>query len=153
MKAAAGWKAAVAENTAATDAWRIEMKIRRATGLVITALLMVCLASCGGKKASTPTELFKNFYTAAKDKDAAGLKSMLSRASLAYAENEAKKNGQTLDDYLAGQGQHFPPSMPEIRNEKVEGDRATLEFRREGAANWSTARFVKEDGEWKVALN
>ncbi len=129
------------------------MKRRRAITFLIAVLLTVCFASCGGKKASTPTELFKNFYTAARDKDVAGLKSMMSRAALADTEREAKKRGQSLDDFLAAQGQYFPPNMPEIRNEKVEGDKATLEFRREGAANWSTAWFVKEDGEWKVSFN
>lgn len=129
------------------------MKTRRGTALLMAALLAAALASCGGKKAATPTELFKNFYKAAKDGDAAGLKGMMSRASLAYAESEAKKQGQSVDQFLAAQGQYFPPTMPEIRGEKIEGDKATLEFKREGAANWSTARFVKEDGEWKVSLN
>jgi hypothetical protein len=129
------------------------MQTRQATALLIAALLGCALASCGGKKASTPTELFKNFYTAARNKDVAGLKSMMSRAALADTESEAQKRGQSLDDFLAGQGQFFPPNMPEIRNEKVEGDKASLEFRREGAANWSTAWFVKEDGEWKVNFN
>jgi hypothetical protein len=129
------------------------MKTRRATTVLIAVLLTVCLTSCGGKKASTPTELFKNFYTAARGKDVAGLKGMMSKEALADSEREAKKRGQTLDDFLAAQGQYFPPNMPEIRNEKVEGDKASLEFRREGAANWSTARFVKEDGEWKVNFN
>jgi hypothetical protein len=129
------------------------MKTRGATALLMAALLAAAAASCGGKKASTPTELFKNFYTAAKNRDADGLKSTMSKASLTYAESEAKKNGQSVDEFLAAQGQYFPPNMPEIRNEKVEGDKATLEFKREGATNWSTARFVKEDGEWKVSLN
>ena len=129
------------------------MKMRRVTVLLIGVTLLSCLASCGGKKASTPTELFKRFYTAARDKDVAGLKSMMSREALADTEREAKKRGQSLDDFLAAQGQYFPPNMPEIRNEKVEGDKASLEFRREGAANWSTAWFVKEDGEWKVNFN
>jgi hypothetical protein len=129
------------------------MKTRGATALLVAALLAVAAGSCGGKKASTPTELFKNFYKAAKGGDADSLKGMMSRASLAYAEGEAQKKGQSVEDFLAAQGQYFPPNLPEIRNEKIEGDKATLEFKREGAANWSTARFVKEDGEWKVSLN
>ena len=145
---AAGTRAA--ESTAATDVWRIEMKTRRATGLLIAVTLLACLASCGGKKTPTPTELFKNFYTAARNKDVAGLKSMMSKSALAYSEKEAREKGQSLDEFLAGRGRFLPPNMPELRNEKVEGDKATLEFRREGAANWSTASFVKEDGEWKV---
>lgn len=129
------------------------MMTRGAPRLLVAVMLTAALASCGGKKAATPTELFKNFYTAARGKDVAALKGMMSREALADTEREAKKRGQSLDDFLAGQGQYFPPNMPEIRNEKVEGDKASLEFRREGAANWSTAWFVKEDGEWKVNFN
>ena len=43
--------------------------------------------------------------------------------------------------------------MPETRNEKIDGDKATLEFKDTGGdSNWTTAHFVKEDGEWKVAF-
>ena len=129
------------------------MKTRRATTLLIAVTLAAGLASCGGKKTAAPTEVFKNFYTAARNKDVAGLKSMMSRAALADTEREAQEKGQSLDEFLAARGRFLSPNLPEIRNEKVEGDKASLEFRREGAANWSTAWFVKEDGVWKVNFN
>ena len=127
------------------------MKTRQAAAIVLCALLLA--AACGGKKAATPTEAFKSFYTAATNKDVAGFKAMMSKAMLADMEREAKKRGQQLDDFLAAQCQTFPPGLPETRNEQVQGERATLEFKRAGAINWSTATLVKEDDEWKMSYN
>lgn len=129
------------------------MKTGRAIALLIAALLAVCLVSCRDKDSLTPTELFKNFYTAARNKDVAALKSMLSKSALADTEREARERGQTLDQFLSDRGRFLSPNLPELRNEKVEGDRASLEIRREGAADWRTVTFVKEDGEWKVNSN
>ena len=128
------------------------MKIRQTTALVVAALITIALAACGGaKKASAPTEAFKTFYTAAKGKDVATLKKVMSKATLAGMEAEAKGEKISLDEFLSRESQKgLPTNMPETRNEKIEGDKATLEFKREGATNWSTASFVKEDGDWKV---
>ena len=128
------------------------MKIRRATALLIAALLALASASCGGKKNSTPTEVFKAFYEAARSADVATLKSLMTKESLAYMEVQAKGKNQSLDDYLAGQSRSFPPGVPEVGEEKIEGDKATLKFKHETNRNWSTATFVKEDGEWKINL-
>ncbi|HWT01707.1 MAG TPA: hypothetical protein VN256_15780 [Pyrinomonadaceae bacterium] len=128
------------------------MKVVRATALLLAALLAVAPASCGGKKAGTPTEVFKSFYEAARAADVAALKKLMSKESLAYAEGQAKSRNQSLDDYLASQSRSFPPGVPEVGEEKIEGDKATLRFKHEKARNWSTASFVKEDGEWKINL-
>ena len=129
------------------------MKTRKISALLI-ALLAVTLAACGGKKASTPTEAFKSFYEASKAKDVAALKKLLAKESLTKLEDRAKQQNKSLDDLLGQQSQNgVPPSMPETRNEKIDGDKATLEFKdTAGDNNWTTAHFVKEDGEWKVAF-
>lgn len=128
------------------------MKIRQMTALVMAALLTVALASCGGKKASTPTEAFKLFYEAAKNKDVTTLKRVMTKETIAEMEREAKGKSKTLDDFLAEESQKgLPPAMPVTGEEKIDGDKATLQFKSdEKATNWSTAAFLKEDGEWKV---
>lgn len=126
------------------------MNLRRATALLLVALLAVAPAACGGKKSSTPTEVFKAFYEAARATDVATLKSLMSKESLAGMESQAKNNNKSLDEYLAGQSRSFPPGVPEVGEEKIEGDKATLKFKHEKARNWSTVTFVKEDGEWKI---
>jgi hypothetical protein len=127
------------------------MKTRQATALLIAALMAVALTACGGKKASTPTEAFKIFYEAAKGKDVAALKKVMSKETLANMEKAAKAENKSLDDFLAEESQKgLPSNAPATQNEKIDGDKATLEFKREGATNWSTATFVKEDDSWKV---
>jgi hypothetical protein len=127
------------------------MKIRRTAALLITVLVIIAQASCGGgKKASTPTEAFKLFYEATKKKDVAALKSLISEKTLAAMETQAKSSNKALDDYLIQASGGVPPAMPQTGAEKINGDEATLEFKREGAATWSTASFVKEDGGWKI---
>lgn len=126
------------------------MKTRKISALLI-ALLAVTLAACG-KKASTPTEAFKSFYEAAKNKDAATLKKLLAKDSLAQMEEAAKKQNKSLDELLTTQvSSGIPPTLPETRNEKIDGDNATIEFKAPtGENDWRTVPFVKEDGEWKI---
>jgi hypothetical protein len=128
------------------------MKTRQVTALLIAALMTLAVAACGGKtKASTPTEAFKSFYEAAKNKDVASLKKLMSKETIAEMEREAKGKNQSLDDFLAAESQKgLPPAAPQTGEEKIDGDKATLQFKSEKATNWSTAALVKEDGEWKV---
>ena len=128
------------------------MKIRQTTALLVVAFLTVALAACGGgTKASTPTEAFKSFYEAAKGKNVAALKQLMTKETIAEMEREAKGKNQTLDDFLAEESQKgLPPAMPQMGEEKVEGDKATLQFKSEKSTNWSTASFIKEDGAWKI---
>jgi uncharacterized lipoprotein len=128
------------------------MKTRQATALLIAALLTIALSACGGsKKASTPTEAFKSFYEAAKNKDVTSLKKLMSKKTVAGMETEAKKENKSLDDFLGEESQKgLPPAVPQTGEEKIDGDKATLQFKSEKSPNWSTASFVKEDGDWKI---
>ena len=125
------------------------METRKISALLI-ALLAVTLVACGGKKASTPTEAFKSFYEAAKTKDVATLKRLFAKDTLSKMEERAKQQNKSLDDLLGQQSQNgVPSSMPETRNEKIDGDKATLEIKVR-SDTWRPTSFVKEDGEWKL---
>jgi hypothetical protein len=127
------------------------MRTRQAIALLSSAVLAIAFAACGGrKKASTPTEAFKLFYEATKNKDIAALKSLIAKENLASIEADAKSRNKSLDDYLSEASSGTPPAMPQLGEEKIEGDTAKLQFKRDDAANWRTATFVKEDGGWKV---
>jgi hypothetical protein len=135
---------------------KFKMKIRQTPSslVALTTLLAIALfgAACGSKKASTPTEAFKAFYEAAKSKDVATIKRLMAKEALSKMEERAKQANKSLDDFIADQSQNgIPPTMPETRNEKIDGDNATLEFKGPGGDNnWRTIPFVKEDGEWKI---
>ena len=124
------------------------MRIRLAARLTVAALLVLALgAAACGKKNQTPTETFKAFYEAAKKKDAAAMKKTLSKSLLEKVETLAKQQNKPFEEYLLNV--NLPDSMPEVRGETIEGDRATLEYKGRGDS-WRTQRFVKEDGEWRL---
>src|ERR1043165_8597907 len=123
------------------------MRIRERLALATIALLLVALMGVACGKKSTPTETFKAFYEAAKKKDAAGIKKTLSKNLLSKLEDEAKKANKPLDERLINVS--IPDAMPETRNEKIDGDNATLEIKGRGDT-WHPMSFVKEDGEWKL---
>ena len=115
--------------------------------VAVTVLLVIALTGAACGKKSTPTETFKAFYEAAKKKDAAGIKKTLSKNLLNRLEDEAKKANKPLDERLINVS--IPEAMPETRNEKIDGDNATLEIKGRGDI-WHPMSFVKEDGEWKL---
>jgi hypothetical protein len=132
-----------------------KMKIRQTIALAMMALLSLALiAACGSKKSATPTEAMKNFYEAVKKKDASAVKAMMSKESLKGIEEDAKRKNKSVDEELQldMMASMFGPNPPEIRNEKIEGDKGTVEFKTEKSPNWSTATFVKEDGDWKASF-
>lgn len=122
------------------------MKQSQSASLVVALFLIASLAACGPKSA-TPAESFKAFYEAAKKKDASSIKRMVSKRMLAELEAQAKKENKTLDEYLVSV--ELPATMPEARNEQIEGDTASVEFKMRGEL-WRAIKFVREDGAWKL---
>ncbi|HEX8844546.1 MAG TPA: hypothetical protein VF791_07870 [Pyrinomonadaceae bacterium] len=125
------------------------MKTHRTIYLVVALLSGIALAAaCGGKKSSSPTETFKAFFEAAKKGDAATIKRMLSKRMLKVLEEQARQEKKPLDELLVKVS--LPPTLPEIRNEKISGDTATLEIKYQGVEEWRPLKFVKEEDEWKL---
>ena len=105
--------------------------------------------------AATPTEAFRLYYEAIKRGDAPAVKALFSRATLEMLEAQAKATGKSLDDVF-GEGfqearRELPDVVPETRNEKVNGDRATLEINDAKKGSWDKLYFVKEGG-WKIGF-
>lgn len=78
------------------------------------------------------------------------MKLLLSSESIKMHEQEAKAQNLTLDDVvrretLFTEGQ----KTVEFRNEKVEGEKATLEVKN-SFGTWETVPFIREDDEWKI---
>jgi flagellar hook-associated protein FlgK len=99
----------------------------------------------------------KAFFEATRKKDAEGFKKTLSKSTLDMMEGFAKMQNKTLDDILKS-GMNAPDTAqnaatPEMRNEKINGETATLEVQNDKNKEWETIPFVKENGEWKIALD
>lgn len=109
------------------------------------------LAACADeKKPDTPLETLKAYTTAIKQKDTTTMKLLLSDASIKMAETEAKSRGVTLDEVVKRETL-FDQSQRtvEFRNEKIDGDKATIEMKDSYNA-WNTVPFVRESGAWKI---
>jgi ABC-type glycerol-3-phosphate transport system substrate-binding protein len=128
------------------------MKKRKITLLVgVLIALAVITAACGGKAGSSPTATAKAFYEAARSKDISGMKSLVSKNTLDMLDKAAKAQNKTVDDLLKASNESAPPPATfETRNEKIDGDKATLEVNQDGKGKWQTVTFVKEDGSWKL---
>lgn len=117
--------------------------------ILFITLALFCV-SCAEEKHSTPFETFKAYTKAIKQKDAGAMKSLLSDASIKMHEQEAKAQNLSIDEIvkretLFGENQ----TSVEYRNEKIEGERATLEVKN-AYSMWEKVPFVRENGVWKI---
>lgn len=121
--------------------------------LLLTTIFSLLLlgGSCAREsRPDTPVEALKTYINAVKQKDTTRMKLQLSSESIKMHEQEAKSQNVTLDDIvkretLFSEGQ----KVVEFRNEKIDGERATLEVKN-SFGTWETVPFVREDDEWKI---
>ncbi|MEO6393437.1 MAG: hypothetical protein ABIP75_16430 [Pyrinomonadaceae bacterium] len=123
------------------------------TSVVALACVVLVVAGCG--LFGSPTATYKAYYEAAKKKDATALKKSLSKGTLDLLEKAAKAQDKSMDDLLKDDSfsKDLPDKLPESRNEKIDGDTATLEIKEQKSGDWITMPFVKEDGSWKLAID
>jgi hypothetical protein len=124
------------------------MRLFSATFLIV--LGFAAFGCSGEKAAATPVETFKIYVKAMKAKDITTMKLLLSNETIKMHEQEAKAQNVTLDDIvkretLVGEDQ----KQIEFRNEKIDGQKATLEIKN-GFGQWETLPFVFEDDAWKI---
>lgn len=117
--------------------------------LLISALSFACAA--GEKKPETPLDTLKAYMQAIKKKDPTEMKLLLSKGSLKMAEDEARAQNTTVDEIIKRETL-FTESQKtvEFKNEKIEGDRATIEVKN-SFGSWDIVPFNREEGEWKIA--
>ena len=128
------------------------MKTRRINALCAALAVVLAVSACS-LLSSSPTATFKAFYEAQKKKDAAGMKKALSKGTLDMFDKLAKAQNKSTDDMLKEINKDDKSEKPESRNEKITGDTATLEVKNDKTGKWDPLPFVKENGEWKIALD
>jgi DNA uptake protein ComE-like DNA-binding protein len=100
---------------------------------------------------ATPTDTYKAGYAARQHKDLALLKRVLSKEAQEFLADIGKDEKKTLDDQLRELADKPQAKTAETKNEKINGNRATLEYLDEDG-KWVTMDFVKEGTEWKIDL-
>ncbi len=123
----------------------------------IVYLLAIAFAAsaCGLGGGSSPTATLEAFNKAMRQKDAAAMKKTLSKASLDIIEVEARLGDQSLDEAIQAGLDKVPADFktPEMRNEKIKGNTATVEVKDEEKRLWFPVSFVKEGEQWKIAYD
>lgn len=77
---------------------------------------------------ATPTDTYKTGYAARKNKDVAMLKRVLAKDALAFLTEMGQLDNKTLDDQLKELADKPQAATAETRNEKINGNRASLEY-------------------------
>ncbi len=117
--------------------------------ILIFSIAILALA-CGSSAPATPLETFKTYVKAIKAKDTATMKVLLSKATLAMHEKEAKSQNVSIDEIVKRETLFSETQKSvEFKDEKIEGDKATLKVKN-SYGSWETVPFVREDGSWKI---
>ncbi len=106
--------------------------------------------SSNGSLAS-PTQAYQTAYAARQKNDLEGLKRVLSKEMLGFLQDIGKGEQKTLDDELKELIATPQAPTAEVRNEKIDGNNATLEYL-DTKEKWSRMGFVKEGADWKMTL-
>jgi hypothetical protein len=101
--------------------------------------------------APTLGPVVRTYYDALKKKDDALLRTVLSQSMLKQLEADMKSEKKTGLAAYAAELDRVPEKDIEVRNEKINGDKATAELKGGAYVNWSSLSFVKEDGKWKMS--
>ena len=128
-------------------------------GLALACAVMLA-AACGGRAKggdqSTPTLAYKALYEAVKKKDSEAIKKTLSKGTLEMMDTYAQMQKKTLNQVVENgiTETTFAPKLPETRDEKIWADKvALLQVKNEKTGQWDPLPFVKEDGQWKLAID
>lgn len=102
---------------------------------------------------ATPTDAYKAAYAARKNKDVAGLKKLMSKDIIEFFTEIGGMGDkkQTVDELLMELCEKPQAPTAEARNEKIDGNFATIEYLDENR-DWSMMDFVKEDDGWKLTI-
>lgn len=103
--------------------------------------------------AQSPTDTMKALNEASKSNDVAAIKGLISKGTIALLEESAKEKQTTVDELLQRDDSMPFEDIPEMRNEKITGDKATVEIKNKLSGQYSTVPFVKEDGSWRIAFD
>lgn len=98
--------------------------------------------------APTIAPVVKAYYDALKKKDDAALRKVLTQEFAKTLEADMKSEGGTSLAAYAAELEDLTKPV-EVRNEKIEGDKAIAELKGGTYVNWTAFEFARENGEWK----
>jgi hypothetical protein len=123
--------------------------------------MLLCVAcnkadssSAPGSTSDSPTEAYKRLYAAVKNKNTDEIKSQMSSRTLTFADSVAAQQNKPIDKVFENgfTATTFSPNLPEIRDERVNGEMGAVEVYNSRDSRWEDLPFVLENGKWKLAI-
>lgn len=102
---------------------------------------------------ASPTETLRTFLEASKKKDVETVKKTLSKGTMGVIEESARMQNTSVDELLKKDSGVPLKELPETRNEKIEGETASVEVKNVVTGEFDRIPFVKEEDGWKIALD
>jgi hypothetical protein len=146
---AAGGAAACKTNSANTTGNAVTNTVN--TNTANTAGTNTANTPVTGISLATPTDAYKTAYALRQKGDIEGLKKVMSKEVIDFMTDMGEADKKTLDDMLKEMVKDPQNPSDEVRNEKITGDRATLEYLKKDGT-WKVMDFEKEGNDWKLTL-
>jgi len=102
----------------------------------------------------TPTEAYKRLFAAVKAKNTEGIKAEFSKKSVAAAEAQAARMKVPVEEAFRNgfTATTFSETLPEIRDERVNGSMGALEVWNSKDNKWEDLPFIREESGWRLAV-
>jgi hypothetical protein len=107
-----------------------------------------------GGGGSSPTDAYKQLYTAVKRKDIEAIKKQLTKKTIEFGAMAAQRNNTPIEKmYENGfTATTFSETLPEMRDERIKDDMGALEVWNAKDSKWEDLPFINEAGGWKLAV-
>ena len=131
--------------------------------IIVLLCLAAGFAACNGKTdQASPTAAVDAMFTAMKNGNMDDIKKFITKNDVAMIESAEKLmnsiDPEAIKKMMTKMGDEFKAKVKDVKytlkNEKVDGDKATVdaEVTEEGKVNTHTFNLVKEEGAWKISL-
>lgn len=102
---------------------------------------------------SEVTQAYRSLFEAVKRKNIEAIKNSMSKLTMNLAEFMAQTYKKPIEKVIENGMTEttVQPDFPEIANEKINGNQATIDVKK-ADGEWNQTPFVFEDGSWKLAL-
>lgn len=134
------------------------MKISITLFLLLAGALLFATCSsspsAGPIEGDSPTEAYKRLFNAAKSKNTESIKAEMTQKTIDFGEMAAQRNNKSLEDTYANAftATTMTESLPEIRDERVNGNMGAVEVWNTNERRWEDLPFIVEGGRWKLAI-
>ena len=132
-------------------------------GTVLLAAAVILIACNNGVGSGTqpagvgedsPTGAYKRLYAAVKAKNNDAIKGLMTKKSIEFAQIAGGQQNKPLEKVLeiGFTGTTFSPELPQIRDERINGEMGAVEVYNSRDKRWEDLPFIHEDGQWKLAI-